>query len=712
MINEQTIAAPRVAENPSRHNLTGGIQRTSQWLENTRWPALLLLLIALAIVGAGCAVRGLNPFVLLSSFGVIAWFTMVPGCLLLLLFEREVNGRLRFFLMGTALGLTMMPVIYSLLLSFGLWHQYGVVQTAVNLVLMMGAYLRVRSDNRGFSYGSMRPSFPVWLGLLLLAAVIIVVLREFTQLLPTGLNIVTQQEIDSGFLMGIVTGIKQYGVCVNMQEGAGGFNYHYFAYLFMALVSTYSGADTLTIYQVVSPLFGFVLLALSVFYVTRQAGGGVRAALFSGLLILVLDDFGVLNTLLGVVTRSEPKTWIYSNLAVKWLHASPSFLYSVILAIIALGELKRMRERGFSRMIPLILVTSIIAGYKVSTWMCVMGGLGLVSLFFIRKRPTLLLATALAGIGGIATVAFAVGFGDASAAVSSVYIGYPILRSDLVVPQLSPSYMLTPEKLTPGVIALIAGLTIPWLLLTFGIRSIWMIRSVRNIKGLLATRDILSLTVFGTVVTSVVLVLAATPGNAQHMATYYWIVCGMLLATPFVGIILDEYLGKKSMVIKLLTLAIVFLQCGSSIAHIVKPIVQKKTITYLSSEWLAGMHYLRDNTEPQARLVSNRFDFYEKKSGPVNSDERFYYVPAFAERAVVCSGTKFQVVDRGKSECRVLVDSLLTTVSPADGKSIASSLDADYIVIDHWKGEQLACTDSSFVRPVFNNKQMTIYKVQ
>jgi hypothetical protein len=291
-------------------------------------------------------------------------------------------------------------------------------------------------------------------------------------------------------------------------------------------------------------------------------------------------------------------------------------------------------------------------------------------------------------------------------------IGYPVLRNDAVQKLAGVGgHSFSIDGMTPGLLVLIVVLIPIWLLLTYGIRIVWMARATRRFGALLREANLLELTVLLSIAVGLAIALFAAPERTP-LLVYYNCLFGLLVTTPFTAIVLDEYLRRLSSLARLAVVGLVLVQMSSGFLYLAKPLLQKKNIADLRGPWLDAMTYLRRETPPDALLLSNRYGFSTDPAFGTYS-EQFYFVPAFSHRSVAVSGNRYYLqVGAEYDRRRRLADSLFGARSGERIRDLSDSLGIDYIVFDKWKGERFAGNDPRYLEQVFSNKQVDIYKVR
>lgn len=675
----------------------------------------MLFVIAsfMALIG-GVIWRGENVFFAGLAFLALVWLVQIPGSLLLLLIDGHIAHRLRFILLGQALGLCLLPVIYYALFALGIWQQYGAVQSVLNVALIAALFKTKRIRLLLEFKKNIPPSKIVAFSVIILVVTLLVTAREVTQLVPRELVIRSTQEVDAGFLMGIVAGIKNYGHCVNLNESAISFKYHHLTYLLMAILSAYSRAEIVTIFNVISPLYMFLFLAVGVFYVTRAVSRNVTISVMAAILILLMDDFSILNQLIRALADAGSQTFFYATLNIAFLHTSPSWLLSFAILMVLIGELfywQRTQQLNVRRLVVFVLIASFLAGYKVPTWMCLTGGMGAASLVLLKRRCDFFFLSTFSLLGGLSVISAFIGFSTANSFLGNVYVGYPLLRNDWVKTVFGyTDHKLSAQALTGDMIFILLILLPFWLALTYGGRLMVLAYQLKNFGELHKNNNFAELTVLFSTILGLLISLTMAPEEGSFNA-YYFSLFGMLLTGPFFVVFWQDRISLRNKAWSCILVLLLVIPSLGGMVYIVKPLVFEKAIARLSQDWVDAMAFVRHNTEKHARLATNRYDLSLLPEYS-SYDERFYFIPAFSERAVVVSGSTFNLVpDAEYWKRRLLVDSLLTTRSIQKAKSICEELQVNYILIDKWKGEALVCTDPRFVSLYYQNRQIEIFKV-
>src|SRR5438477_4234984 len=126
-----------MAENHRIHKFSFRSEGRHAWLDiHCKWLGMVMTVLSITTVLAGCHWRGVSVLQLISGFGITLWFTAIPGACILLLFGAGKWERLRFLLASFALGVVLIPMVYIPLQLLGGWHLHGIAQSALNLLLV------------------------------------------------------------------------------------------------------------------------------------------------------------------------------------------------------------------------------------------------------------------------------------------------------------------------------------------------------------------------------------------------------------------------------------------------------------------------------------------------------------------------------------------------------------------------------------------------
>jgi hypothetical protein len=481
----------------------------------------------------------------------------------------------------------------------------------------------------------------------------------------------------------------------------------------MAAVSCFSGASILTVFQVVFPLFFFSLFTLAIYRLTATLWQNQKFAFLTALAALFLDDFSILNQFAKKIGLPPGVSPFYLSWAIPNIHLSPSQLISFFLLFVVLHEIYNFSQgdkQGMSAFFIVCVLTSLV-GFKVSTWLCLMAGLGIASLLFLKQTRKLLVITLVAGISGLGLL-FALALHIPSRlALLSVNVGYPVMTNSFILNLFGfRDGKIGYSELSITSILLIIILIPLWLLLTYGMRIFWLVDFKNKVKNIVHSQKLILLTVFAASLFGIVVSLFFSVEEYGSANSYYFSIFGMFAILPFV--MPDIYLkiaGKN--VVGFVILGLVLTQCASGFLYIVKPHLKKDTICVLSPDWLAGMVFLNKNTPKSSMIISNRFDFSEKPEFS-NYRGKFYFIPGLAERTMVISGVGYtRTAARENWALRVYVQQLLLARSASQLHEVLQRLPGDYLLLDKWRGESLGFMDSSILKPVFSNRALEIYQV-
>ena len=234
-----------------------------------------------------------NMLQILAAFFALGWFVQLPGSMLLVLFEKKAENYLRIILFGNVIGLALVPLLYYTLFYFNIHFSFEIVISCVNVLL--GILIMMRLNKRQLHFATPGTSKPGDVFLLLFIVIIVCSFREFSQMLSWNFVFNSKRDTDSGTLMSMVIGLKNFGYLVNMNYGSVPVNYHHFIYLLMALIMKVSHIGILPLYQVVFPLYSFFFMTMAAYYFAITLKVSQKIAVLCAVSLLLLDDFYFLN---------------------------------------------------------------------------------------------------------------------------------------------------------------------------------------------------------------------------------------------------------------------------------------------------------------------------------------------------------------------------------------------------------------------------------
>lgn len=677
---------------------------------------VFLFLSLLTILIISLLLRDESLVRLICAFVVLFWLTLVPGSLSILVFQRRASVTLEDIVLGMGLGTATFPLLYLLFSRIAGWESFFWGVTAVNL-LLASFYLAGRKRSRLGTIPDQGPQRPrITLVLMLLAIVSLAVLsREASQLRGNDMVIRSTQEIDTGYLMGLVSGLKNNGRFVDVHNSNNPAGYHYFAYLLMAAVSKFSGASILSMFQVVFPLTFFSFLSLAAFALAERIGANGREAFFAALLVLFLDDFSILNQLLKIIPCKLISGLFYTSWAIPNIHLSPSQLISIFVmfaVLLSMDQVSHNSNKIAQWLIPFLLLSTLV-GFKSSTWVCFMLGLGIVSLLNIKKNARWFIFTLVSGLAGIAVSFYLFsGGGRSGLSLTDLNFAYPALKNPFFQNVFHYHSAKIPLLGLDLKLLLTALLLIPvWLLLTYGIRiaGLWrkLLPGQRNMKKIPDVAKIAYAAAFFGIVLSIFISMEGM-GSAN---TYYLSIFGMFVILPFIGSGILRMIKDKRRLAGVFLAGVLSIQLASGLFYVAKPHLKKEAIAILSSDWLRGMQFIKNNTPKDTILISNRFDVSSDKTFS-NYNEKFYFVPGFSERSVFVSGRGYnRNADKDYLERLQVIKLMFSPGSEDDISNALRELRGNYIVFDKWLGDDFPCSTNKALKKVFSNPALDIYLI-
>ncbi len=667
--------------------------------------ALLAGIFSLLLFISFVIYRHENMLQTVASFFVLIWFVQVPGGLILILSDRKLNlnnDRLRIILFGNVIGLALAPLLYYLLFFAGLHKMFSVVITVLNVVLALIVWFRMKNEKIQFRFSAIDKTKLNSFFLLLFFVMIICSIREFSQMLNWNFVFNTKRDTDAGSLMSMVIAIKNYGYLVNMNYGGVPMNYHHFYYLIMALVMKTSHAGVLPVYQVVFPLYSFFLMALAAYHLVLTMKFSENVALLSAVSMLLLDDFYSVNQVLKIFFKHQPLFVIES---IEWLHNSPSTVISLMMMFVLLAEFFRTEKEKWkwNEIILFVICIASLACYKISTWACLVGGMSAAAVFFIRRKPQLLLVSMLSGIAGIMVFKFLSGFAPSGFSSDSMifFPAYPVLRSEAVTNFLRKGNDVCISLVGFKIQVIILLLSVCYVFSIFGLRIIYMFKKLSELwkRRINLTETI----IFFTVITGALISFTIVPQFTQHNSLYFILTGMYLLSVIAVPSVYNYMVSSKQSLLKYFLIGIFLLQLFSGTLQVLQPFTNPVKASSLSADWFEGMHFIKQNTNTTAMLAYNRRQLKENYY-----KDDFDFVPVYSERSVVLGGKQYFPDYESR---KVSMDSLFTTTSSDKAKKIIKEYKINYIVFDKWKGDTFQLRDTSMMTPVFSNAQIDIFKI-
>jgi hypothetical protein len=659
--------------------------------------ALVALCAFVALVAWGVAPGDVVRFAVFESL-----FVFAPGWLLYKALMPRVEGVLRPFAAGWALGYALVILAYLACAAAG-WREAFVAYVPLALIVLAPAAWLRRAGPRPLRWPEVAEPRAVWA----LAAVCVVVVL-FLGLgyfpgnpLPGTVDAVSYSA-DTPWHLGNAVEARFHWPITDPRVAGEPFPYYTFVYLYLAAVNQVTGIALpvllLRLYFIQFSLLNAVqLYALGRVLGGRHAAGALAAA--AVLLVGELDPFPTLTAPFQDYFINSPTT----------------FLGMILFVPLALELGERLVQPGsWIAWAPVVLLLISAAGTKAVLLPIVGAGLGLFFVIdsWLQRRVNWGTAFAL-GLTGMCYLFFSRFVYGGSAAV--------VVLKPLDALNTSQLVAWIGERLAlPG--AWLALAAAPVLLGALGVRAMalgWLAR-----RGLSAWRrsylwlGALALAALGPYY------LFAVPYHVQFW-TYFYVLASVLAALGFYELWRSGVRPGRPLAAALLVL----LACGL----VDKPLdiaarggyrllqgrpVYGQENRNLTAGLYAGLAWIRDNTPVDVVIAVNHY--YVDAAGV---DPRYFDYSAFAERRVFLEGWGYTTAAHRLGYFDVVAGKgmpyperldLNTRAFAGDAGALATlarDYGVAYLVVDRVHGSEAPALDT-LTRRVYNNSDISVYEIK
>lgn len=353
--------------------------------------SVLLTLAGVAVTAI--LLRLLYALPLTNSFlwfaGIFVYY-VIPGNLMLRFLGFRTNDCCTHLVHATALGASIIPLMYSLCRLVALPWLVSVFAVALVPVWLVISLRAVRGNNH---HAATAPGDVLALLLLTAAVVFLLHLSHFTDVifLENGflhrINDLTETEYHHGLIANLR---ELYPPLYPYTSGTGPFQYHLLMHLSVEMMNRFLSVDTLQLTYFYFPLLYFWLLAtlpylfFRTFYAVRLPGA-LAGMLMFGAGLSFIPGFA------GLLAPQYPWTGFFKT-TIWSLFTLNGYLPSLFVMLLSFLYLKKYLESGKTRFIAVFALLGYAAyGFKSSMGYHLMAGLfmtGLVMLLSARNRYT------------------------------------------------------------------------------------------------------------------------------------------------------------------------------------------------------------------------------------------------------------------------------------------------------------------------------------
>lgn len=649
---------------------------------------VLILSTMLPLVCSEVPLQSLALFALWLFLG-----NYLPGAGLLGLAGRKITG-VGERVLALALGISAVilghllslaagnPYVFILLIAplavFGIYSHYSAARQE--------SQINIPDDSRDISWGEFITLVVVLIG------INIILYSNYYQCMPLPGREEIEYYLDIPWHLGNIASLSLGWFPQDFRLSGFPLRYHFFAYAWMAALKNNCDLSSSLILLRLYPAFLINLLVLAVWHTGRTIFSRPSAC-FALVLTLLAGNF----------IAFKPYNLFLNNLMY-----SPTYLLAMLLFFILIGEILTWvgsaanQNIKMRQILPVIFLMAALAGAKGPFLPVLLGGLFMLLLVQETRRHTGLLFALGLLVFIVAYLLLYRGGGGSDLAITSGQLIY-----NTQVFQDAYEWLRSKGSSYSLYLALI------YYFFTFlGLRMAgiaFALGQIRRSKQLIAMYLLLGISLAGLAGGY----LLETRDNSQ----YYFIFAGMaglnLLTAALLGYSYSLLSSKNSrVVILVLILALMYPSFIDTRLMVEKNIYAAGIREGLSNKSLTpglyeGLNYLRNNAPPQALVAGRRFY-------GISGRQVWFYYSAFSEHRMVLEGWEFMPSVRyAEAEQRHNDIALLYhTRSQTQARSIVQKYKIDYLIADKkYPSLHPHCPLSSFLKPVFNNNEVTIYQV-
>lgn len=624
---------------------------------------------------------------ILRFLGAIFLCTFIPGLILVNIITEDYKTTIYKFILALALGIALDIFLYILFSALHIKPFLSLFFIFLLLVYMAGRWWQ--EDVRLFT-GFLKKTVDRYSILLFIWSVLLLALTVKMYFVPNVLPGAGEviYSVDYPWHIGNIAEILNHWLPQDPRLAGFSFHYHIFFYVLTALFSYITGISIPVLFFRLVILFLLYLLVIGAYFAGsrwygKKAVGIINAAVFLGA---------------GTAMLSHP-----SNIFLKNLFFSPTFLLASVICLFLLIELKAYWENKSSLLLLLLLVFAV-SGAKGSFFPVIFTGLFATGCYTVGKDKSNFKETALLLAGSLA-VFLAVYFYIYGLTPGGE--GINLFPLEIVYnTYLYKAYMQNFK--IDGLWNMVFFIPL-YLLLFFSFR---FLAYIDVLKELIKTKDLSPDQVFlaATVLISFIpAYLLSYRGTSQYYFLFVGYICLNLMAAAYIYKTLK---GEKGGKLKFVVIALLFISFADTFGMINETSRINDKLAALNSKPLTeglyeGLVFLRDNTEKDAVIAARRAFLLD----PDNA--RFFYYSAFAQRRILVEGWQYMSLERQKEAEKRYNDMtvLYFTHDKGAAAGILDEYEIDYLIIDKKAKQRLRFDTEGLLDKCFENSEVIIWEV-
>ena len=136
--------------------------------------------------------------------------------------------------------------------------------------------------------------------------------------------------------------------------------------------------------------------------------------------------------------------------------------------------------------------------------------------------------------------------------------------------------------------------------------------------------------------------------------------------------------------------------------------VAEDTPQFLTKEEIEGLQWIRDNTDKNCVIATDRLDLWSLQYPSADSDCRSFYYSAFAERQMYIEGFSYSDVSQEETEAKLEMNQDIYSDNDLVARKAIEETGVDYIIVS----KRFREVPGYLTDPVFDNIDISIYDYQ
>ena len=128
----------------------------------------------------------------------------------------------------------------------------------------------------------------------------------------------------------------------------------------------------------------------------------------------------------------------------------------------------------------------------------------------------------------------------------------------------------------------------------------------------------------------------------------------------------------------------------------------------LTHSELEGLEWIRDNTDADSVIATDRIDLWSSEYPAAEDDCRSFYYSAFAERQMLIEGFSYSDISLEAVSDRLAINRTIYSDLEMESRNAIDDAGADYVIVT----KRFRSAPEHFRDPVFENEDISIYKVR